>query len=106
MHLLVKLLIRMLSGERFRKAKPVERQWGGGFLVFLPIFMFSFLHLGDSFLERASPVGVWLFAMSCMLVLGMCLFLWVQYIPAKPAIILGVIIWAATFWMLLTGKFI
>jgi hypothetical protein len=99
-------LARLASGERFRKATPGERRWYGGFFVFLPVFMFSFVHQGNSFLDKAGPVGIWFYLMGCLLVLGACLFLWSKYIPATVSLAIGVVVWAVTVWMSFTGRFI
>jgi len=104
MSALVLLLFRILRGERFRKATDTEKRWYGGSFVFMPILMFSFVRLGHSFLDRASPVGIWFYMMGWLLVLGVCLFVWARYIPAIISVMIGIMVWAITFWMSFTGR--
>jgi hypothetical protein len=99
------LLFRILSGERFRKATTTEKRWGGAAFVFLPIYMFSFVRLGQSFLSRASPVGIFLFMMGSLLVFLLCLFIWARYIPTLVSVVVGVVVWVFMCWMSIIGRF-
>src|SRR5947209_2612153 len=75
---LISLLFRIASGEPFRHATPGERRWYAAFFLFLPIYLFSFAHLT----------------------------IWARYVPAIASVVLGVLVWAITFWMSFTGRFI
>ena len=99
------LIARWTSGERFRKATPAERRWYTGALVFAPIFLLCFLRFGESLLQKAGAVGIWFFAMGCLLILGVCHELWSSYIPVVVSVIIGVIVWLVLFWLALTDRF-
>ena len=103
---LLTFLFRLASGERFRRATPAERRWYGGFFVFLPIFLYSFSHIGHSFLNTASPMGIWCYMMGGILVLGASLFVWSRYVPAIGSVVLGIIVWVITIWMSMSGRFV
>jgi hypothetical protein len=98
-------IARWASGERFRKATPAERRWYSAFFLFMPIYMFFFVRLGHSFLDRAGAVSIWFYMMGCLAVLGLCTFLWARFVPALVSVIVAVAVWGVMFWMSFTGRF-
>ncbi len=100
--MLISLLMRILLGERYRKATPRELRWYGGFFLFLPIWMALFVHFGGSFLDRAGAVGVWFYGMGWILIAGLVLAVWAKFVPALVSWILGAIVWIGTLSLALT----
>jgi hypothetical protein len=101
---LVGLLLRILSGERYRKSTPAERRWGGGFFLFMPVFIFVGVHLAHKHIERANSVGVWFYMMVYLLIWSAFLFVWARYVPAMVSLMLGIITWIITIWASFTGR--
>jgi hypothetical protein len=97
--MLFKLLFRILSGEPYRKATPAELRWYSAALVFLPIYMGGAVYLGNSFLRRASGVGVWLFTMTSVLVAGLAVAVWGRFVPTFVSAIVAVIVWIVAIWL-------
>jgi hypothetical protein len=102
--LLVRLLFRILSGEPYRKATPTELRWYSGLFCFLPVFGFVFVHFGSSFLDRASGLGVWFYAMAAMLAVFCFLSIWTKYVPAMTSWILGAVVWTIAFVLSFSGR--
>ena|ERR1700722_3239180 len=98
------VFIRILSGERYRKATPAELQWYAGYFCCLPVVGFLFVYFGKSFLDRVSFFGNWLYAMGAIFVFGFFPHFWGKYVPAKVSWILGAVIWTATLALSFSGK--
>ena len=103
---IISLLLRIASGERFRKATPTELRWFSGAFAFIPIWGALFIYVGHSYLDRASGVGIWFFMMACLLVAGLTLAVWTKFVPAAVSWVFGAIIWAVTLWLAFTNRLI
>ena len=106
MHWLVSFVLRLLMGERFRKATPAELRWYSAFFAFMPIGGTLFVYLGHSYLDQAGAVGIWFYAMGCILVALLWLALWTRFVSANISWWIGGIVWAITLWLALTGRLI
>jgi hypothetical protein len=104
MYPLINLLVRILSGEQFRKATPTELRWYSAGFLFLPIYLVGFVRLGHSFLDRASAGSIWLFMMASFLMAGTVLYTWVRFIPAAVSWMCGAVVWAATLFLAFTNR--
>jgi hypothetical protein len=98
-------IARWASGERFRKATPAEWRWYTALVVFMPVYAFSFIRLGHSYLARAGAVGVWFYMMGSLAGLGLCTFVWTRFVPAFVSVMVAVVVWGLLLWLSLTGRF-
>ena len=101
--MLLPLLIRILSGERYRKATPAELRWASAVFAFIPVWGALGIYLGHSYLDHANPFGIWIFMMSCLLIAFIWLYVWTRFVPAMASWILGAIIWLAVLVLAFTG---
>jgi hypothetical protein len=101
----VKISLRLLMGDHYRKTTPTERRWLSGTILFLPIWIWAFAHIGRSYLDRAGAVGIWLYMMGCGLVGILGLWVWVKFVPAKVSWWLAVFVWGITLWLAVTNRF-
>jgi hypothetical protein len=100
----VRICTSLLMGD-YRKTTPTERRWMSGAILFLPIWMWVFAHVGRSYLDRAGAVGLWLYMMGCGLAGFLWLWVWVRFVPAKVSWWLAVYVWAITLWLAFTNRF-
>jgi hypothetical protein len=97
---------RLLMGEHYRKSTPNERRWLSGAFVLLPIWGWLFVHIGSSYLDRAGPVGIWFYMMSCGLVGFLWLWVWSRLVPAKVSWWVAGFVWTITLWLAFTNRFV
>jgi len=51
-------------------------------------------------LEKASGLGIWLYAVACLLLTLLAIVVWVRFVPAKASFIVAGILWILTLWIL------
>jgi len=91
-------------GERFRKATPAELKWYSGAFLFIPIWGALFVHIGHSYLNNASAIGVWFYLIACLLVAGTSLATWARFVPATVSWTIGAIVWLVTLSLCMTAR--
>ena len=96
--------LRLLKGERYRKATPGELRMNSAVFAFLPVFWFLFDTFFKNLCMHSDAAGIWFVMMVSIVGLILWLALWTRYVPATVSWILGAIIWLAAFWFALTGK--
>jgi hypothetical protein len=96
--------LRLLSGERFRKATPAEQRFFSAYFLFIPIFGGLFVKVGIAFMKTTGFVSNWLFATALGVVLIFGSYYWGKFMPAKISWILGGIIWAIVIGLALSGR--
>jgi len=101
---LIGFLIRLAGGERFRKSTPAERRWYGAYFLFVPIVMYSFVHFGHGFLNRAGTVAIWVAFTAVFAGAFFGVTTCAKHIPARVSLILGIVVWAVTLWLALTNR--
>src|SRR5271155_3611345 len=99
-------IIRLLMGERFRKATPTELRWYSGGFASLPIWMVLFVRLGHSYLDHAGAIGIFGYMMVCLLVGFAWLAAWARFIPSDVSWWIGGVIWLITLWLAFTNRLI
>lgn len=102
MFILAKILARLVPGKQRREATPAQRRWAGAVFLFLPIFVLATAHFGSSILSKASPVGIWLYVVPCMLATLALTFIWARYVSDIVSVILGAIILGVIIWLSFT----
>ena len=100
----VSLITRILNGERFRKATPGEYRFYSAFFMYAPVCLFLGAKLGNSILDNAKPIGIWIFLTSIWVVFYFGILLWSKRVPAKISWTLGGVIWAITIYLAATNK--
>jgi hypothetical protein len=103
---LIGLFIRILSGERLRKATPGELRWSAGFFAFIPVFLPLGAHLGGPYLDRASGVGIWFYMMAGMLGAFLWLAIWTRFVPPAVSWAFGAVVWVVVLWLALTNRLV
>jgi hypothetical protein len=101
----ISISVRLLMGDRYRKTRPKERRWDSGFFLFIPIWGWLFVHLGQSYLDRTGAMGIWLFVMGCGFVGFLCLWIWARFVPSFVSWWLAGFVWVLTLWLAVTGRF-
>jgi hypothetical protein len=96
-------LLRLLSGERFRKASPEEKKWGTACFVTIPVFMVAGVEAtaSSSFFNRAGGFVLWVCAVIAILVAIVFTHFWAKYVPARISYIVAPLLWVAAVWILL-----
>lgn len=99
-------ILRLLMGERFRKATPTELRWAGGAFLFIPIWGAFFVYIGHSCLDRVGATGIWLYMMvfilgGIALVAGRA-----RFVSANVSWWIGGVVWVITLFLALTGRLI
>jgi hypothetical protein len=99
-------IMRLLMGERFRKATPTELRWYSGGFAFMPIWGALFFYFGHSYLDRASPGGI--FGIMMAFIIGGLLWLagWARFVSSNVSWWLGGVIWLVTLYLAITGRLI
>jgi len=90
----------------FRKARPGELRWYSAFFAFIPIWGALGIYFGHSYLDRAAPLRLWLYATSALLVLSVWLWVWAKFVPAKVSWSIGAVVWLITLWLALTDRLV
>jgi len=99
-------ILRLMMGERFRKATPTELRWYSGGFAFLPIWMALFVHLGHSYLEHAGGIGIFGYMMAFILGAFLLLAVWARFIPSDVSWWVGGVIWVIALWLAFTGRLV
>jgi hypothetical protein len=99
-------ILRLLMGERFRKATPTELRWYSGGFAFLPVWMALFVYLGHSYLNHASAIGIFGYMMVCLLVGFLWLAAWARFIPSDVSWWVGGVVWVIALWLAFTGRLV
>ena len=99
-------IIRLLMGERFRKATPTELRWYSGGFAFLPIWMVLFVRLGHSYLDHASAIGIWLYGIGFIFGGFLWLAAWARFIPSDVSWWVGGVIWVIALWLAFNNRLI
>src|SRR5262245_60707334 len=99
------IALRLLLGDRYRKTRPNERRLDSGFFLFIPIWAWLGVHFGQSFLDRAGPVSLWVCAMCWIFACGLCLWIWARFVPAFVSWWLAGFVWVITLWLAVTCRF-
>jgi hypothetical protein len=100
------VLIRILRGERLRKATPAESQQLSGLLAVIAIYFalaLAFIKYEKQFVSSASPQAIWGFDTIVISVAFFISFFWGKYVPAKVSYTLAAILWPLLFILALTG---
>ena len=98
------LIFRLLSGERFRKATPGERQYYSAFFLFIPLWGAFFVWFSIKFMSRVGSFSEWVLATGAGAILVFGSFYWGKLVPEKLSWIIGGIIWAVVLFLALTGR--
>jgi hypothetical protein len=99
-------ILRLLMGERFRKATPTELRWYSGGFAFVPIWMALFVYIGHSYLHRAGPIGIWLFGMGFILGGFLWLAAWVRFVSSDVSWWVGGFVWVVALWLAFSGRLV
>ena len=99
-------ILRLLRGERFRKATPTELRWYSGAFLFIPIWGTLFVHVGHSYLQRADGIGIWFYIMAFALGGLSLLAGWTRFVSANVSWWIGGFVWLVTLFLALTGRLI
>jgi hypothetical protein len=93
-------IIRLAMGERWRKATPADNRLGAG-LFFLVAVYFGvgllaarFSRSFSTFMQSASPIGLWLSSVVVLSVGAFVSFFWARHVPTRTSVVLAVIAWA------------
>ena len=100
------LLLRLLSGERLRKATPEESQQLSGLLAVLAIYFalaLAFIKYEKRFVNSASPEAIWVFDTIVISVGFFVSFFWGKHVPAKISYTIAAVLWPLLFILALTG---
>jgi hypothetical protein len=98
------LLIRILCGERFRKATAGERKFSSAYFLFIPIWMTFLVWFGMKFMSRANGFSEWVLMTVAGSILLFGSFYWGRIVPERLTWILGVMVWAIALFLALTGR--
>lgn len=99
-------LVRILRGERLRKATPQEVQYLSGDLFRVPVsfvLVFVFLKHHGHFLDSACPVALWIAGSSIFSVLVFVGCFRGRHMPAKVSHMLAAVARPVLFVLVLTG---
>jgi len=99
-------ILRLLMGERFRKATPSELRWYSAWFAFLPIWLALSVEIGHSYLDRAGPIGIWLYAMSIIVVGFLWLAAWAKFVSSTVSWWIGGIVWVIALRLAFSGRLI
>jgi hypothetical protein len=92
-------------GGAWLMGRPKEARLDSGFFLFIPIWGWLFVHLGQSYLDRAGAMGIWLFVMGCGFVGFLWLWIWARFVPSFVSWWLAGFVWVITLWLAVTGRF-
>jgi hypothetical protein len=94
---LIRLLIRIASGERLEKATSEDYRLWSYFILCM-----GFLCLGGSFfvaaIERANALTLWICVTALVSLLVFGSVWWIRKIPARVSLALGLVTWGAFLW--------
>jgi len=97
-------IARFAAGERFQRADRIDyRIWFGLFFL-LPVGVALWVYYGQSYVSRASGMGVWFLLFISMLVFLAFSTLWARFVPALISLLLGIVTWFVAFWLAWHGK--
>lgn len=96
----ISLLIRIISGERFEKARSDDYRWWFSYFFFFGLMMMG-VFPAEHLLDHAGTVKIWVSVIITFVVFAFALMLWAQRVPAKVSLILGIITWGAAVWFFL-----
>lgn len=97
-------ILRLMGGERFRKATPQDYRYHSASFLFIPVFLILGAKLGQHFLDRASAARIWVF-MTCYGTAWIFFILfWSKHVSAKISWTLGGIAWAVTVFLALNNR--
>jgi hypothetical protein len=97
-------IVRLCSGERFRKATPGELRTFGAVFVLLPAGLAGMGLLGHRILDRGTYWSILLYTAATVIVLWTAFKVWARFIPAKVSWILGGMEWVTLFYLALSGR--
>ncbi|HUA64698.1 MAG TPA: hypothetical protein VME24_02550 [Alphaproteobacteria bacterium] len=98
------MITRIISGEPYRKATPVELRWYSAFFALFPLWGFFFVKAGHSYLEKAGGFGIWLYVMAAIGICVAWIWVWAKFVPATVSWALGGVIWITIVWLAFAGK--
>ena|ERR1039457_5980359 len=102
--MLFRLLFRLLSGERFRKATRGEQRFYSAYFLFIPLWGAFFVWFGIKFMDRSGGFLLWMWMTIAAAILFFSSFYWGKLVPEKVSWIFGGIIWAVVLFLALTGR--
>ena len=100
------ILVRILRGERLRKATPAESQQFSGLLAVLAIYFavaLGFIKYEKRFVDSATPQALWIFDTITISIGFFISFFWGKHVPAKISYLVAAILWPLLFILALTG---
>jgi hypothetical protein len=103
---LIGLIIRILSGEPYRKATPWELRFYSATFAIIPIMLLlvSFFPGVFSYIDKLGTVGLYVWWFVCVGV-GIALFaVWLKLVPAAVSWTLATVAWVAVIWLAFAGK--
>jgi hypothetical protein len=106
MYPLINIFLRILLGERLRKATPAEKRNYAGFFFFAGIgfTIFSVLQHCHSpilqFFDSAGAFAMWFFAVVTISIGVFGCFAWSKYVPPKISVALAIAAWAILLFLL------
>jgi len=66
----IAVFMRFAAPDYVRRTTPRRERKGAAFIAFMPLWLVLFAHFGHSYLDKAGPVGIFLYAMGAMSVFG------------------------------------
>ena len=87
-------------GERWRKATPADKRYGAGVFFLLAVMfivtelMTHFGHAFTTFMQRVSPIGLWLAFVAVVSLMVFGSLLWARHVAMRVSLILAVVAWA------------
>jgi hypothetical protein len=93
-------IIRLAMGERWRKATPSDNRLGAGLFFLIAVYFgigllaTHFSRSFSTFMQKVSPIGLWLSAVAVLSVMVFVLFFWARHVTTRISAVLAVIAWA------------
>ena len=109
MSLLIRLIARILRGERLEKMTPEDWRFFGAFFLFIPILVALLFYdhdFGKTPVQKLldhNSMRLWL-PIIIVPIWVLCLVAWIRYIPTIVSWILSPIVWAIVLWLAFAGK--
>lgn len=103
------ILIRLLCGERLRKATPREAQCFSGVFALIAIYFAAIFLLMKfdgkifAFMDSDGPLALTLIWTIVISVLAFVSWFWGRHVPAKVSYVVAAILWPILFILALTG---
>jgi hypothetical protein len=94
-------MIRLASGEHFRKVTDAERRWLATCFLFVPLFLGLFDYILLSFADHADAAANWSFVAIVLVSVALAVTQWPKYFSARASLLLGVFVWGITLWVAL-----